>query len=73
MSDNEVEKHKKWVVRSKKPDCDGDYGYVQRNSLFHIEFTDITPSLHLATKFNSKKEAEHWVSPYQEVIEVEQL
>src|SRR5699024_9503580 len=68
----EVEKPKKWVVRSKETDVDGDYRYVQRDSSFQIEFICITSLLTIATKFDTKEEAESWANAHQEVIEVEE-
>lgn len=67
----EVEKPKKWVVRSKESDIDGDYRFVQRDSSFQIEFMVITDSFTLATKFDTKEEAESWANGHQEVVQVE--
>ena len=62
----EVEKHKKWIVRSKDTDVQGDYWYVYAyNTLTSNRFTKAD-----ATRFNSKEEAESWANSHQEVIEV---
>ena len=69
----EVEKPKKWVVRSKGTDSTGKYHY---SILSH--FSDL-PSMDYyfvyeeddATKFDTREEAESWANSHQEVIEVE--
>lgn len=63
----EVEKPKKWVVRSKRTDEDGYYWYVANykgltNRVFYEE---------QATKFETKEEAQSWANSHQEVVEVE--
>ena len=65
----EVEKPKKWVVRSKETDSTGDYVYVAIN-----EYNIMYNAFHLknATKFDTKEEAEGWANSHQEVIEVEE-
>ena len=68
----EVEKPKKWVVRSKETDSTGKYHY---SILSH--FSDL-PSMDYyfvyekddATKFDTREEAESWANAHQEVIEV---
>lgn len=64
----EVEKPKKWVVRSKGTDDDDNYSYVFIN--LH-NFTLSTYHISNATKFDTKEEAESWANAHQEVIEVE--
>lgn len=64
----EVDKPKKWVVRSKETDDDSDYWYVSiykglTNREFHKED---------ATRFDTKEEAESWANSHQEVIEVKE-
>ena len=63
----EVEKPKKWVVRSNSTDNSGDYWYVEvTNNLTYIVFYE-----QYATRFDTKEEAESWANSHQEVIEVE--
>ena len=67
----EVEKPKKWVVRSKGTDDGGHYGYgrlllANNNTLF------MGYSLAKATFFDTKEEAQSWANAHQEVIEVEE-
>jgi hypothetical protein len=64
----EIEKPKKWVVRSKDTDNTGDYGYVSINQ-YNITFNAYHISS--ATKFDTREEAESWANSHQEVIEVE--
>ena len=63
----EVEKPKKWVVRSKETDDDDNYSYVFIN--LH-NFTLSTYHISNATKFDTKEEAESWANSHQEVVEV---
>ena len=63
----EVEKPKKWVVRSKGTDDDDNYSYVFIN--LH-NFTLSTYHISNATKFDTKEEAESWANSHQEVVEV---
>ena len=65
----EVEKPKKWVVRSKGTDDDDNYSYVFIN--LH-NFTLSTYHISNATKFDTKEEAQSWANSHQEVIEVEE-
>ena len=69
----DVEKPKKWVVRSKGTDNDGDYRYVSVfDSYFGITYADSgKDKLEKATHFDTKEEAESWANSHQEVIEVE--
>ena len=64
----EVEKPKKWVVRSKVKNQYGDFGYVSI-STFNIVHNSF--DINQATKFDTKEEAESWSNSHQEVIEVE--
>ena len=68
----EVEKPKKWVVRSKETDEDGDYRYVSVfDSYFGITYADSgKDKLENATHFDTKEEAESWANSHQEVVEV---
>ena len=67
----EVEKPKKWVVRSKETDEDGDchYVYLEYN-LKNLKSVSTIYGLDFATKFDAKEEAESWANSHQEVIEV---
>lgn len=68
----EVEKPKKWVVRSKETDDDGDYRYVLLDYSVGLTIGIIGRTEFLATKFDTKEEAESWANGHQEVIEVEE-
>ena len=64
----EVEKPKKWVVRSKEHDGQYFYGKLllaNNNTVF------MGYSFANATRFDTKEEAESWANAHQEVIEVE--
>ena len=63
----EVEKPKKWIVRSKGTDDDDNYSYVFIN--LH-NFTLSTYHISNATKFDTKEEAQEWANSHQEVVEV---
>ena len=63
----EVEKPKKWVVRSKGTDIDDDYAYV-RLPAYNVQTT--VYGVETATKFDTKEEAESWANAHQEVVEV---
>ena len=65
----EVEKPKKWVVRSKEHDGQYFYGKLllaNNNTVF------MGYSFANATRFDTKEEAESWANSHQEVIEVEE-
>ena len=65
----EVEKPKKWVVRSKETDDDNDHWYVRLpNNIDGIN--DVVYYMSSATLFNTKEEAESWANSHQEVVEV---
>ena len=66
----EVEKPKKWVVRSKETDDDNDHWYVRLpNNIDGIN--DVVYYMSSATLFDTKEEAESWANAHQEVVEVE--
>lgn len=65
----EVEKPKKWVVRSKEHNNFGEYTYVTTDEIFILA---ITMGVANATRFDTKEEAESWANSHQEVIEVEE-
>ena len=65
----EVEKPKKWVVRSKEHDGQYFYGKLllaNNNTVF------MGYSFANATRFDTKEEAESWANAHQEVIEVKE-
>ena len=67
----EVEKPKKWVVRSKECNEQGNYLYIyliDRNGVKDV-MTGWTK--YIATHFDTKEEAESWANAHQEVVEVE--
>ena len=66
----EVEKPKKWVVRSKETDEDGDYHYVDLDNFKNLKSVSTIYGLDFATKFDAKEEAQSWANSHQEVVEV---
>ncbi|WP_431060894.1 hypothetical protein [Weissella paramesenteroides] len=64
----EVEKPKKWIVRSKETDDGGHHGYVltEKHGIAINRYY-----INDATRFDTKEEAESWANAHQEVIEVE--
>ena len=64
----EVEKPKKWVIRSKGADALGRYGYLD---CYDYVLTGNIYDRTRATKFDTKEEAESWANSHQEVIQVE--
>ena len=68
----EVEKPKKWVVRSKETDEDGDYHYVDLDNFKNLKSVSTIYGLDFATKFDTKEEAQSWANAHQEVIEVKE-
>ncbi|WP_258088137.1 hypothetical protein [Weissella fangxianensis] len=67
----EVEKPKKWVVRSKECDEDGDYHYVNLDNFKNLKSVSTIYAFDCATKFDAKEEAESWANAHQEVVQVE--
>lgn len=65
----EVEKPKKWVVRSKEHDEGGHYQYVKVGN-FDMVFNKY--NIDQSTRFDTKEEAESWANSHQEVIEVDE-
>ena len=67
----EVEKSKKWVIRSKEAYVDDDYLYftlIPAGSINHVvAITDVNNAI----RFDTKEEAESWVNAHQEVVEVD--
>lgn len=68
----EVKKLKKWVVRSKETDEDGDYHYVNLDNFKNLKSVSTLYGLDFATKFDTKEEAQSWANSHQEAIEVEE-
>ena len=66
----EIEKPKKWVVRSKETDEDGDYHYVDLDNFKNLKSVSTIYGLDFATKFDAKEEAQSWANSHQEVVEV---
>lgn len=64
----EVEKPKKWVVRSKGTDEGGHYQYLIAGD-FDMSFNEY--HIEHATRFDTKEEAQSWANTHQEVVEVE--
>ena len=62
----EVEKPK-FIVRSEKPNWDGEYWYV----LFKEGMTDTTTYLAKATKFSSYEKASEWANSHQVIVELD--
>ena len=67
----EVEKPKKWVVRSKEPQGSVDgkpiYGWFVDEYTVELEAT-MPPYV---DRFNTREEAESWANAHQEVVEIE--
>src|SRR5699024_6587812 len=66
----EVEKPKKWIVRSKETDEDGDYWYLLHTNYLGIDMAENKCGLDEITYFDTKQEAESWANSHQEVVEV---
>ena len=69
----EVEKPKKWVVRSKGTDSNGNYHYSILSHFSNLPAMDyyFVYDADGATKFDTKEEAESWANAHQEVVEIE--
>jgi len=66
----EVEKPKKWVVRSIGLTDDDERYYVSIGKFMGLKRAISTYSITQATRFDTKEEAESWANSHQEVIEV---
>ena len=68
----EVEKPKKWIVRSKETDNKGNYmyGYIVPNE--RLKYMEMAYGKYPSAYFDTKEEAESWANSHQEVIEVEE-
>ena len=67
----EVEKPKKWVVRSKEYNEQGSHLYIYLIDSNGVKDFMTAWTKDIATKFDTKEEAESWANAHQEVIEVE--
>lgn len=68
----EVEKPKKWVVRSIGLTNDNEHYYVSIGNFLGLNRVINTFDLENATHFDTKEEAESWANSHQEVVEVEE-
>ena len=66
----EVEKPKKWVVRSKDCTEQGNYLYVMLDISHGVKKTINFWDKDVATRFDTKEEAESWANSHQEVVKV---
>ena len=71
-NDFEVEKPKKWVVRSKERNEQGNHLYTYLIDSNGVKDFMTGWTKDIATKFDTKEEAESWANAHQEVIEVEE-
>ena len=67
----EVEKPKKWVVRSKDRTEQGSHLYIYLVDSNGVKDFMTAWTKDIATKFNTKEEAQSWANSHQEVVEVE--
>lgn len=63
---------KKWVVRSKERDNDGYYRYLYLARINGLNTTVSICEEQYATPINTKEEAEEWINPFTEAVEVEE-
>lgn len=70
-NDFEVEKPKKWVVRSIGLTNDNEHYYVSIGEFLGLKRVINTFDLESATHFDTKEKAESWANSHQEVVEVE--
>ena len=68
----EVEKPKKWVVRSKDRTEQGSYLYVMLDISHGVKKILSFWDKDVATRFDTKEEAESWANAHQEVVEVDE-
>ena len=71
-NDFEVEKPKKWVVRSKECNEQGNYLYIYLIDSNGVKDVMTGWTKYIATKFDTKEEAESWANAHQEAVEVEE-
>ena len=70
----EIEKPKKWVVRSKEPQgsVDGEPLYIWFVDELTLEIETEATMPPYIRRFNTKEEAQSWANAHQEVVEVEE-
>lgn len=68
----EEEKPKKYIVRSKQADDQGDFIYLSLEERYRLTYSTNTSDFYTAEKFDTREEAEKWTNPLMEVIEVEE-
>ena len=66
----EIEKPKKWVVRSKDSSEADRHLYVRLDISYKVKDTTTLWGISNATKFDTKEEAQEWANSHQEVIGV---
>lgn len=71
-NDFEVEKPKKWVVRSKDRTEQGNYLYIYLIDSNGVKDVMTGWTKDIATKFDTKEEAQSWANSHQEVVEVKE-
>ncbi|WP_431060940.1 hypothetical protein [Weissella paramesenteroides] len=67
----EIEKPKKWVIRSKDRTEQGSYLYVMLDISHGVKKTISFWDKDVATRFDTKEEAQSWANGHQEVVQVE--
>lgn len=67
----EAEKTKKYIVRSKQADDQGDFIYLSLEERYGLTYSTNTYDFYTAEKIDTREEAEEWKNPLTEVIEVE--
>lgn len=68
----EIEKPKKYVVRSINHDGDKHYKYLIYSEDTDLPMYEIGYDFDPIVKFNTREEAEKWINPQTEVVEVEE-
>lgn len=68
----EEEKPKKYVVRIKQADDQGDFIYLSLEERYGLTYSTNTYNFFNAEKFDTREEAEKWTNPLMEVVEVEE-
>ena len=70
-NDFEVEKPKKWVVRSKERNEQGNHLYTYLIDSNGVKDFMTGWTKDIATRFDTKEEAESWANSHQEVVQVD--
>ena len=71
-NDFEVKKPKKWVVRSKERNEQGNHLYTYLIDSNGVKDFMTGWTKDIATRFDTKEEAESWANSHQEVVEVDE-